>query len=293
MQFQNIHFFKSLILLSAIFLISCTENYDNTNDLFQEAELTSLDYFVIRNSSGAIENHIDVDLIPLIEKDIERIKGVEYKEAFLRTYARESGLLKLSSTEATQALTHQKEYEKATNPNARVENDNRIPFTFRVAFGYQPWSGHGGRLRTNTYTFNFSDFDPSSTTNTDMCNKMKSAGGKKQALRHVYFSMWDTQGGDTMEDLYKVRYRGFSDVEGWAPWVFVGENVVPFYNGKHAEAFQVEMLPNDDDGHTLWDALYYRAYRDGNWLGWVSSGGIAGTPGVSKLQGACFRAYYF
>ena len=269
-------------------LFSCDEN--EANRLFSEMEeVEAQNFFVIRNSEGKIEQSVPVDLIKLLAKDIEKIKGETAKNGFLRTYDEKSGLLRLTMAEAEDVL--QKQLNVASDENAREENDLRIPFTFRVDWGWRPWSGSGS-LRTTSHNFNFTNPDPSSTVLVDMCSKLKKAGGKKQAMWGFGFHMWDGQ-GDYMEDNYPVRYRGYRDVDGWAAWQFVGSTTLPWSQSKHAEAFQIEMIQNPVDGNTLWDALYYRAYRDGRWLGWVSSGGTAGTPNVSKLQGACFRAYYF
>ncbi|WP_282079406.1 hypothetical protein [Aquimarina algiphila] len=277
---------KFLLIIAVLMLItfqSC--NDEENNELDETLVVDTSEFFILKDGNREITPSIPKDLIKLVAKDVKKLKGVESYRAFLNTYDLETGLLKISKEKA----------EELSLNSSNVSKMSREPFNVNFSWSYQRWRNAAKGFFSTDFKSQY--FDPNSASTSVISHNKERYRNARQALWGFSFGVVDADNGSDEISNYPVRLRAFSDIGQWSNWITLTRDrttgLSAWVQGKHAEAFQIEMITNSDDGSKLFDLLYYTVHRGGSWQPWVSSPNVAGTPGGDKLQGAAIAAYFF
>lgn len=263
------------------------QNIEDVNSQILEEEKI---YFVLKDSERKVVTELPNDLISIVANEIQKQKGEDALEAFLNTYDLNTGLLKVSSEIALKNL-----YKSPFKSRTEM---TRVPFTLNLAWGFQrSKNARNGFFSTD---YKSQSFNPNVASTTSVGHRKTKFRSAKQAMWGFSFGITDNSNPSAriMETYYPVRIRAFSDANStWSNWVTLDSNRSTGFRawrqGKHAEALQIEMLPNPDNNEKLFDLLMYQVYHSGRWQPWVTSPRTAGRTGGEKLQGVHIRGFYF
>ncbi|WP_157811792.1 hypothetical protein [Tenacibaculum sp. SZ-18] len=281
--------FALILVISLSFIFQSCNNNEGIENMTENSTENSV-FFVLKDSQQKIITSLPSDLVTIINNEIEKIKGFEASKAFLNTYDSTTGLLKVSPEKALQ-----------NNFKSKIVQRNemvRVPFTLSFEWRFQRWkNARNGYFSSDKKS---QSFNPNIASSTRVGHRKTKYRGAKQAMWGFSFGIRDNSNPweRIMETHYPVRLRAFSDANStWSNWVTLDSDpstgIKAWKSGKHAEALQIEMLPNVDNNEKLFDLLLYQVYSNGRWQPWIVSPGVAGNPRGSKLQGVHIQGFYF